>query len=84
MPRGDAADAEEHRLLATPERVYADRLQSAVLLLFGDEAIAASIRRFATVVEVAAGATLFRQGSAGFRTKKGRGNGAASTTLRAR
>jgi len=71
VPRGDAAGAEERRLLATPERVYADRLQSAVLLLFGDEAIAASIRRFATVVGVAAGATLFRQGSAGLPYEEG-------------
>lgn len=42
-----------------------DRLRSAARLLFGDEAVAASIARIATVADVSAGTAVFRQGAPG-------------------
>jgi predicted acylesterase/phospholipase RssA len=50
--------------LATASAVD-DRLREAARLLFGDETVAASISRIATIAEVPAGITVFRQGSPG-------------------
>jgi predicted acylesterase/phospholipase RssA/CRP-like cAMP-binding protein len=41
------------------------RLRAAVLHLFGDEAVAEAVGRIATVHELSAGTTVFRQGDAG-------------------